>query len=85
MNFQDKIQSMKASEIIRAMISGLRKEHVKIDMTTFGAARNGTCFGCAATNAVCEISNEVFTAKTIKSSTKRTGRERPPALGQCSM
>lgn len=53
--FEEKVKSMTAAQIIRAMVRGLRKQHVKVDMDTFGSRVNGTCFGCAATNAVCEI------------------------------
>ena len=56
MNFREKIKSAKPSEIIQAMVDGLQKEHVKVDMKTFGEIRGGICFGCAATNCIIEIS-----------------------------
>lgn len=48
---------MTGKEVVLVMIAGLEKEHVKIDMATFGEVRDGVCFGCAATNAICEIAN----------------------------
>lgn len=68
MKFEQKVRSMTASEIIMAMVEGLRKRHVAIDMGTFGAAReNGKtiCYGCAATNTICEIAGVVFTPRSI--------------------
>ena len=56
MDFKTKVQSMTGKEIVQAMIDGLKKEHVKIRMNTFGEIKGGICFGCAATNAICEIS-----------------------------
>lgn len=56
-SFEEKVQSMSAAQIIRSMIRGLRKEHVKVDMNTFGEYRSHkkTCYGCAATNCILEI------------------------------
>ena len=64
-SFEKKVKSMKGSEIIRAMLRGLAKEHVRVRMCSFGEFHNGICFGCAATNTVCEISGIVFTPMTI--------------------
>lgn len=55
MTFKEKVQAMTGKEILGAMIAGLQKEWVKVDMTTFGEAKYGICYGCAATNAVFEI------------------------------
>ncbi len=63
---REKIKSMSGYDIVMAMINGLKKEHVKISMETFGDAlydkQNGfyICFGCAATNAVCEIAGRSY-------------------------
>lgn len=44
------------SDIIDLMIRGLEHEWVKVEMTTFGyASQDNTCFGCAATNLICEL------------------------------
>lgn len=51
----EKIKGMTASEIIMAMLEGLRNPVTKIDMSTYGHVRDGVCFGCAATNAICGI------------------------------
>lgn len=59
--FEEKVKSMSAKQIIMAMVNGLKKEHVQVDMDTFASVkvRKGkkVCFGCAATNAICEISD----------------------------
>ena len=64
-SFKQKVQSMKFSDIMQAMIDGLKKEHVKVNLETFGDAVNGVCYGCAATNIFCEISGKVFTPENI--------------------
>lgn len=53
--FERKVKSMSAHDIIMSMVNGLRKPKTKIDMNTYGAIREGICFGCAATNAVLHI------------------------------
>lgn len=53
--FENKIKSMNAHDIIMAMVEGLRKPRTKIDMATFGRMRDGICYGCAATNAILHI------------------------------
>lgn len=45
----------KPSQIVRAMINGLRAGHVEVDMATFGLMKDGICYGCAATAALCEM------------------------------
>ncbi len=55
--FEKKIKSMSAHDIIMAMVNGLRSPRTKIDMTTFGEIREGICYGCAATNAILNIMN----------------------------
>lgn len=54
-----------------AMVNGLRKKHVNIDMGSFGKIVDDQCFGCAATNAICEISGMTFDAGNIKVRLKR--------------
>lgn len=66
--FKEKVQSMSAKEIILAMVAGLRNPVTKIDMRTFGEARqNGklVCYGCAATNTIATISGIKWTPKNI--------------------
>lgn len=53
--FEEKVKSMTAYDIIMAMVDGLRKPRTKIDMSTFGAIEEGVCYGCAATNAILHI------------------------------
>lgn len=42
-------------DILEAMIIGLEKEWVKVNMNVYSMLYNGICFGCAATNALCEL------------------------------
>lgn len=67
MNLEEKIKSMSASEIIMAMVKGLRHKWVAVDMGTFGRRGLFQCFGCAATNAVCEIYGARIPRRFIKS------------------
>lgn len=53
--FENKIKSMSAYDIIMAMVEGLRNPRTRIDMDTFGLMIEGICFGCAATNAILHI------------------------------
>lgn len=50
-----KIKDMSAKEIILAMIDGLENPVMKVDMNTFGEKKEGVCYGCAATNAICKL------------------------------
>jgi hypothetical protein len=55
-DFKEIVQAMSAKEIIMAMVNGLKKPYTIIDMSTFGSENFfGDCYGCAATNAICEI------------------------------
>ena len=69
--FEDTVRAMTSAEIIMAMVRGLRNRHVMIDMSEFGVTKKGVCYGCAATNTVCEISNIIFTPKTIGTEFRR--------------
>ena len=73
MKFEEKVRSMTMKEIILAMIRGLREPHVKVNMDTFGAHDEGVCFGCAATNTICEIAGKTFDAAHIKYLPERAG------------
>lgn len=54
-DLESKIKSMSSKEIILAMIDGLENPVMKVDMNTFGKKKDGFCYGCAATNAICKI------------------------------
>lgn len=45
------------SEIVHAMVRGLENPAFKVDMNTFGRydPETGTCFGCAAANALAQL------------------------------
>ena len=66
MTFEEKVKSMTFAQILRAMVDGLKAEHVRVQMDAFGIDINGVCFGCAATNAICQISRHVFTLLEIE-------------------
>lgn len=76
MTFEEKVKSMSGKEILQAMIDGLNKPWVTVDMSTYGdvdTVRYGflklwkkeVCFGCAATNTICEINNAAFPVDQI--------------------
>lgn len=71
MNFKEKVQSMTAKEIIMAMVESLKHPVVKIDMMTFGEGEGDICYGCAATNTICKISDKIFTPYHIRNITAR--------------
>lgn len=75
MDFKQKVQSMTAREIILAMVEALtRPPLIRIDMETYGEARRSwqnlflkpICFGCAATNTICQIAGIKFTPANIE-------------------
>lgn len=61
---------MKASELVRAMVDGLEKRWVNLEMSTFGEfhKENGkfVCYGCAATNTICEILGKTISLRHSK-------------------
>lgn len=79
MNFEEKVKSMTAKEIIMAMVDSLTHPPIiNIDMGTFGETqivdkkflgikigKKKVCFGCAATNTICQISGKKFTIDNI--------------------
>jgi len=71
MTFEEKVKSMTAKELVMAMVNGLKAEHINVDMDVYGDSRNGVCFGCAATNAICEIAGIVFDVDLISHTSYR--------------
>jgi hypothetical protein len=67
------------SDIIFAMVAGLEKEWVNVDMETYGTTRFGEtianeknmCFGCAATNTLCQLMGKPFDSSNIHSVEER--------------
>src|SRR5690606_26829188 len=53
--FEHKVKTMSAHDIIMSMVEGLRKPRTEIDMYTFGRIKEGICYGCAATNAILHV------------------------------
>jgi hypothetical protein len=54
------------SDIIFSMIKGLKKEWVEVDMNTYGGVTTDKiCFGCAATNTLCQLMDKPFNASNI--------------------
>ena len=62
---------MTGKEIVMAMVNGLQKEHVEVAMFSFGGFGDGVCYGCAATNTICEINGKSFDEDNIKSLEER--------------
>lgn len=50
-----KIRSLTPKQVIMAMVDGLKNPKTKIKMNTFGYQEGGVCYGCAATNTLCQI------------------------------
>jgi|SRR5690606_1653433 len=71
MTFEEKVRAMSAKEIIMAMVNGLKKQHVVVDMITFGRVCDGICYGCAATNTICEISGHAMGSHEIHNTVYR--------------
>ncbi len=65
MTFEQKVKSLTGKEIVMTMVRGLRNKWLEIDMDTYGEAKYGVCFGCAATSAVCELIGRPFRADEI--------------------
>ncbi len=63
-----KILKLQPSEIIMAMVNGLKKRHTKIDMASYGFVdiepkflglfKKKVCYGCAATNTIMELNGK---------------------------
>lgn len=78
-NFEDKVRGMKHSDIVMAMIKGLTNpkiiENPKfiVDMSTYGSTNETiypnspatTCYGCAATITIMQLSNHIFNVDEI--------------------
>lgn len=64
---EERIKNMTFKDILDVMIKGLEKKWVNINMDTYGDVDlNGICYGCAATNALCEMIQKPFPAEFIK-------------------
>lgn len=65
----------KLSDALQAMVDGLNKQSKRqdfaVDMSTFGMAENGICFGCAATCAVQELAQINLTEDCIENAYDR--------------
>lgn len=69
--FDEKVRAMSAKEVIMAMVDGLKKEWVTVDMDTFGSVvedvEKEVCVGCAATNTVCQLLDRPLTPEEVDS------------------
>ena len=54
-SLSEKVKYMTSSQIIMAMVDGLKEPTVKIDMSCYIQIKDNVCYGCAATNAICKI------------------------------
>lgn len=48
------------AHVIENAVNGWKNEHVLRDIDTYGSFLRGTCYGCMATNALCELSGITF-------------------------
>ena len=86
MKFEQIVRNMSAKEIIMAMVESLKHPPiVNIDMETYGKTETikkyyffgllsktkKVCYGCAATNTICQISNVKFTSININNFNER--------------
>jgi hypothetical protein len=63
------------SDVILAMTEGLKKEWVRVAMQTYGdVSSQKICYGCAATNTLCQLMGEPFNASNISSLSKRVDK-----------
>ncbi len=85
MTFEEKVRSMTGKEIVQAMIDGLSKPWVEVNMNTYGdwffhEGKHGQlttrkfCVGCAATNTICQIADIKFNIKNIDGLENRSKR-----------
>jgi len=76
MNIKEKIQSMKGSEILDAMITGLKNHSnlgVELDFVTFYDKKDEICYGCAATCTILNILNQKATETVFEELGTRNG------------
>lgn len=62
---QEFMQTAKLSDYIDLMVKALENPKIKPNLGTFGDINGGICVGCAATNALCELSGKVFDQSNI--------------------
>ena len=65
-SFEEKVRSMSGADIINAMCDGLERKWVEVRMASFGGSINGVCYGCAATNTICQIVGRSFDKHEIE-------------------
>lgn len=78
--FENKVKSMTAHDIIMAMVDGLRQPRTKIDMDDFGCVEDGICYGCAATNTILHIMNANEEEAMYHILRRKYDASMPPAL-----
>lgn len=82
MTFEERVKSMTGKQILQAMIDGLSKSWVAVNMNTYGNVeterygflklwKKKVCFGCAATNTICQINNIAFPIGKIENLWRR--------------
>lgn len=59
------------ADVVLAMVRGLRRRYVEVNMETYGSFYEGVCYGCAATNTICELTGVVFKDECIECETTR--------------
>lgn len=68
---QIEFDKLTPKQVVQAMVDGLRKKHVLVNMHSFGHVKDGVCYGCAATNAVCELFGVKFGPDVIANADRR--------------
>ncbi len=63
--FEEKVKSLTAHDIIMAMVDGLRNPRTVINMKSFGHMEGGICYGCAATNTILHIMDANTAEKVV--------------------
>ena len=71
LNFKEKVQAMTGKEIIMVMVDSIQNPVIMLDMNDFGDAKDGVCYGCAATNSICKISGKTFDEDSIDTTSTR--------------
>ena len=77
MNIIEQVKGMRSYEIVRVMVKSLREPWTDgLDMSSYGYVASGVagellCFGCAATNTLCELNNRKFPGFAVVDRTSR--------------
>ena len=71
-SFEETVRAMTGKEIVMAMVNGLLNGYYLVDMYTYGRSQGKTCYGCAATHCITEISKIKFDSSNIQGYTNKS-------------